>query len=56
MNSPPRDFIGYGMHPPNPQWPGGAYIAVNIVVNYHIGAEKNVVLGDDAAGMSRCCL
>ncbi|MGH6934341.1 MAG: hypothetical protein ACREEE_18145, partial [Dongiaceae bacterium] len=26
----PRDMVGYGGHPPNPQWPAGARIAVQI--------------------------
>lgn len=30
----PRDLKGYGRHPPNPQWPGGAKIAVSFVINY----------------------
>lgn len=43
----PRDLAGYGRHPPNPQWPGGAKIAVSFVVNYEEGAERTVVNGDD---------
>ena len=27
----PRDIIGYGPNPPDPQWPGGAKIAINLV-------------------------
>lgn len=30
----PRDLRGYGRHPPNAQWPGGAKIAVSFVINY----------------------
>lgn len=30
----PRNLIGYGRHPPNAQWPGGAKIAVSFVINY----------------------
>ncbi|GGB17582.1 allantoinase PuuE [Allosediminivita pacifica] len=41
-----RDFIGYGPTPPDPQWPGGARIAVNIVVNYEEGSEESVPDGD----------
>ncbi|TIV52047.1 MAG: chitin deacetylase, partial [Mesorhizobium sp.] len=36
---PVRDFIGYGEQPPQPEWPGGAKLALNIVVNYEEGAE-----------------
>ncbi len=27
----PRDLIGYGENPPDPQWPGGARLALQIV-------------------------
>ena len=27
MNDYPRDLVGYGPHPPDPRWPGGARIA-----------------------------
>ncbi|MEJ0007253.1 MAG: hypothetical protein WDM77_13030 [Steroidobacteraceae bacterium] len=33
----PRDLIGYGAKPPNPQWPQGARIAVQFVLNYEEG-------------------
>ncbi|MFN7594510.1 MAG: chitin deacetylase, partial [bacterium] len=42
----PRDFIGYGANPPDPQWPGGAKIAVNFVINYEEGSEPSFELGD----------
>ena len=42
----PRDLVGYGATPPDPRWPNGARIAVNIVLNYEEGAE-NSVLNDD---------
>jgi allantoinase len=42
----PRDFNGYGASPPNPEWPEGARIAVNIVVNVEEGAEPSVPDGD----------
>jgi peptidoglycan/xylan/chitin deacetylase (PgdA/CDA1 family) len=32
-SSYPRDIIGYGPHPPDPQWPGGARVAVPFVIN-----------------------
>ncbi|MDG2286303.1 MAG: allantoinase, partial [Alphaproteobacteria bacterium] len=35
----PRDMLGYGATPPDPQWPGGAKIAVQFVVNYEEGGE-----------------
>jgi hypothetical protein len=27
----PRDIVGYGRFPPDPQWPGGAKIAISLV-------------------------
>lgn len=43
---PPRDLVGYGPHPPDPRWPGGARVAVQFVVNYEEGSEKTVLNGD----------
>ncbi|MFD3706927.1 allantoinase PuuE [Nocardia sp. NPDC058658] len=40
-----RDFIGYGPTPPDPQWPDGARIAVQFVLNYEEGGENNVLDG-----------
>ena len=48
MTRYPRDMTGYGPTPPDPHWPGGAKIAVQIVLNYEEGGENNV-LHDDAA-------
>lgn len=42
----PRDMVGYGRNPPDPRWPGGALLALNIVVNYEEGGESNVLHGD----------
>src|SRR5260370_8920697 len=44
----PRDFHGYGARPPDPKWPGGARIALQIVMNYDEGSED--ALGEGAAG------
>lgn len=41
-----RDFVGYGRNPPDPRWPKGARIAVNVVLNYEEGSELNVPDGD----------
>ena len=46
MQRYPRDMIGHGGSPPNPNWPGAARIAVQIVVNYEEGGENNVLHGD----------
>lgn len=42
----PRDLVGYGRNPPDPRWPGGALLALNIVVNYEEGGEASVLHGD----------
>ena len=42
----PRDLIGYGAHPPHPQWPGQARVAVQFVLNYEEGGENSVLHGD----------
>lgn len=47
MNNPyPRDLIGYGRRPPDPQWPGGARVALQFVVNYEEGGENSILHGD----------
>ena len=45
----PRDMTGYGATPPNASWPGGAKIAVQIVLNYEEGGENNILHGDPAS-------
>jgi len=45
----PRDLVGYGRRPPHPDWPGGARIAVQFVLNYEEGAENCVLHGDPAS-------
>ena len=48
-NRYPRDMRGYGQTPPEANWPGGAKIAVQIVVNYEEGGENNTLHGDAAS-------
>ena len=48
-----RDFRGYGAHPPDPRWPGGARIAVNFVMNFEEGSEPSV---GDGEGFSEWAL
>ncbi len=48
MNRYPRDMTGYGANPPAANWPNGAKIAVQIVLNYEEGGENNVLHGDAA--------
>ena len=45
-HSYPRDLIGYGRNVPHAQWPGGARIALQFVLNYEEGAENSVLHGD----------
>ena len=45
----PRDMVGYGPHPPDPRWPGGANIALQFVLNYEEGGENNVLHGDESS-------
>src|SRR5215472_17111871 len=45
----PRELVGYGRRPPHPQWPDGARVAVQFVLNYEEGAENSVLDGDPAS-------
>ncbi|NBC95423.1 MAG: allantoinase PuuE [Deinococcus-Thermus bacterium] len=49
MTRYPRDMIGHGPRPPDAAWPGGARIAVQIVVNYEEGGENCLLHGDPAS-------
>lgn len=42
----PRDLIGYGRNPPHANWPNGARIAVQFVINYEEGGENCLLHGD----------
>lgn len=42
----PRDLRGHGRHPPHAQWPNGARVAVQFVLNYEEGGENSVLHGD----------
>ncbi len=46
MNRYPRDFRGHGPNPPDAAWPGGAKIAISIVLNYEEGGENCLLHGD----------
>ena len=41
-----RDLMGYAEKPPNPNWPKGAKVALNFVINYEEGGEKCLLHGD----------
>lgn len=49
MQRYPRDMTGHGPNPPKANWPGGAKIAVQIVLNYEEGGENNILHGDAAS-------
>jgi putative urate catabolism protein len=53
MTSPPapypRDLKGYGRTTPDAKWPGGAYVAVQFVMNYEEGGENCILHGDAAS-------
>jgi putative urate catabolism protein len=49
MLSYPRDLSGYGANPPQADWPGGARIAVQFVLNYEEGGENCILHGDAAS-------
>src|SRR6266581_273215 len=42
-----RDLVGYGETPPEVGWPGGARVAVNVVINYEEGSENRVEDGGE---------
>ena len=45
----PRDLVGYGPNPPHADWPGGARVAVQFVLNYEEGGENCILHGDPAS-------
>ena len=45
----PRDLIGYGRNPPHANWPNGARVALQFVLNYEEGGENCVLHGDKAS-------
>jgi len=50
MNDQPhRDLAGYAGNSPDPQWPGGANIVINFVMNFEEGAEFSLIEGDNHA-------
>ena len=55
----PRDLLGYGRTPPDPQWPnpgghGAAKICVQFVVNYEEGGENSILHDDPASEVASC--
>ncbi len=44
-----RDMRGHGRRPADAAWPGGARVAVSLVLNYEEGGENSVLHGDAAS-------
>lgn len=44
---PTTDYRGYGENPPQVRWPGGARLAISVVVNVEEGAELSLSRGDE---------
>merc|ERR1719408_753993 len=44
---PPRDVEGYAWDYPDPQWPRGAKLAINLVVNFEESSESSFHHGDN---------
>ena len=49
MSVYPRNLVGYGPNPPQADWPGGARLALQFVLNYEEGGENNILHGDPAS-------
>lgn len=47
MTPYPRDMVGYGKNPPHANWPNGARLAINFVLNFEEGSEPSVHDGED---------
>ncbi len=49
VNRYPRNMIGHGPDTPQANWPGGARVAVQFVLNYEEGGENCILHGDAAS-------
>ena len=49
MTPYPRNMIGYGQNPPNPNWHKQARIAVQFVINYEEGGETCILHNDQTS-------
>ena len=49
MTRYPRDMRGHGPTPPDAAWPGGAKVAISLVLNYEEGGENCILHGDAAS-------
>ena len=46
FEGPPRDLLGYGRNAPKVHWPGGARVAVSLIINWEEGSEPSFPNGD----------
>ncbi|MDB6454508.1 allantoinase PuuE [Falsirhodobacter sp. 20TX0035] len=49
MNRYPRNLSGHGPNPPDAAWPGGAKLAISLVLNHEEGGENCILHGDAAS-------
>jgi OHCU decarboxylase len=49
MHRYPRDLTGHGPNPPAANWPGGARVAISLVLNFEEGGENSILHGDAAS-------
>ena len=49
VNDYPRDLVGYGPEVPPVNWPGGARLALQFVLNYEEGGENCILHGDSTS-------
>ena len=49
LDDSPRDLAGYGPTVPVANWPGGARLALQFVLNYEEGGENCILHGDQAS-------
>jgi peptidoglycan/xylan/chitin deacetylase (PgdA/CDA1 family) len=45
-DGPTRNLTGYGRNSPAISWPGGARLAISVIVNYEEGSERSFAMGD----------
>ncbi|MGI9274903.1 MAG: polysaccharide deacetylase family protein [Endozoicomonas sp.] len=45
----PRNWQGYAGQAPSVEWPGDTVLAVNLVLNYEEGSERNILDGDESS-------
>jgi allantoinase len=51
MSGPERDLLGYGRSVPRVEWPGGARVALSLVLNYEEGSERTMPVDGENEGL-----